>query len=99
MEDENVYFLFPPPHLHIGILGPGNDATKNIEKHVQLTNFKKKYNLRGSGPGGDMNGPQLKYLISNRNGQLDGFESLVKQKSMDLGLFIDHMRYLNKLNE
>ena len=59
--------MYPPPQLHIGILGPGNDAIQSIEKYVALTDFKRKHNLKGHGPGGDLNDPQLKDLVSNRN--------------------------------
>lgn len=99
MQDKEVYLLYPPPQLHIGILGPGNDAIKSIEKYVALTDFKRKHNLKGHGPGGDLNGQQLKDLMSNKNSQLDGLKSLVRETNTDLCLFVDHMRHLSKLNK
>ena len=91
--------MYPRPQLHIGILGPCNDAIKSIEKYVVLTDFKRKHNLKGHGPGGDLNGQQLKDLMYYKNSQFDELESLFRETNTELCLFVDHMRHLSKLNK
>ena len=86
MENIEVYLLYAPPQLHIGILGPGNDDIKNIEKLVNISNFKAKYCLKGHGPGSNLNGPQLKDLMSNKNGQLDELELILKEENKNICL-------------
>ena len=93
-----VYLIYPPPHLHTGILGPGNDTMKHIEKYVDLTAFRSKYNMKGHGPGGDLNGPVLKDLMNNKNEQLDELENILKMKDLNLCLFSKHLRLLGHLN-
>ena len=93
-----VYLIYPPPHLHTGILGPGNDTMKHIEKYMDLTAFRSKYNMKGHGPGGDLNGPVLKDLMNNKNEQLDELDNILKMKDLNLCLFSKHLRLLGHLN-
>ena len=51
IENIPVYMIYPPPPLHTGILGPGNNAIKFLDEPVDLTNFKAKYDIMGAGPG------------------------------------------------
>ena len=55
-----VWFIYPPPQLHTGILGPVNDVFKQIEKKVDISGFRKKHNIKGNGIGGDLQGPVIK---------------------------------------
>ena len=87
-----------PPPLHTGILGPGNDAMKFLDEHVDVTNSKGKYHIREAGPEGELNGPHLKAQMSNKNNQLDGLENIVKEKDENLNLFIEHLKILHVLN-
>ena len=36
IENVEVSLFYSPPHLHTGILGPGNNAIKHIDKYVDL---------------------------------------------------------------
>ena len=42
-----------------------NDTIRNIKKHSNIDEFLRKYHFKGSGPGGDFNGPTIKGLINN----------------------------------
>ena len=53
IENWKVYLFYPPLYLHTGIIGPGNDSIKHIEKYVDLTEFKARYSMKGHGPGRD----------------------------------------------
>ena len=66
MEDVPISKLYPPPQLHCGILGPLNDTMKKLEQlfPVEMDQFKKNRHIKGSGPGGDYNGPTLKSHVS-----------------------------------
>jgi hypothetical protein len=100
-ENVEVSFLYPPPQLHAGVLGPGNDALELIGEHVDAVpfkEFKNKYHIRGGGPGGDLNGPTLKKLMKNKDGSLDELEELVRKENKDLTLVINHLKNLNRLN-
>ena len=55
-----VWFIYPPPQLHTGILGPVNDVFKQIGKKVDISGFRKKHNIKGSGINGDLQGPAIK---------------------------------------
>ena len=39
IENVEVSLFYFPPHLHTGILGPGNNAIKHIDKYVDLQNL------------------------------------------------------------
>ena len=68
--------LYPPPQLHTGILGPVNDCLKKLQEIFpsEMEKFRKDHHIKGSGPGGDYNGPTLKSIIANKNGKLDDIE-------------------------
>ena len=40
----------------------------------EMEKFRKDHHIKGSGPGGDYNGPTLKSIIANKNGKLDDIE-------------------------
>ena len=47
------------------LLGPVNAALRNIKIECNIEDFLKKYHMKGSGIGGDFNGPTIKSLINN----------------------------------
>ena len=87
-------FLLPPPHLHVILLGPANDAFSNIEERADINQFKKKHNLKGSGPCGDLNGPLIKKIINNEE-HLSELEQLIPD---EMKLFVDHLRDISFVN-
>ena len=96
-ENVEVWSIFPPPHLHIGILDPVNDVFREIEKRVDVSIFKKKYHIKGYGPGGDIQGDIIKKLICNES-QLNELENNITNCDENMNLFITHLRNLSKLN-
>ena len=55
--------LLPPPELHTGLLGPVNQNIKMLKQIVPgVEEFMKINNIKGSGCGGDLNGPTIKKL-------------------------------------
>ena len=62
--------------LHAGLLGPVNQTFTILAKTVPgLTEFMKENNIKGSGCGGDLNGPTIKKMPENR--PEDALDSLV----------------------
>ena len=55
-------------------------------------------NIKGSGCGGDLNGPTIKKLLQNYNSQLTNLEILCRSVSEEHVLFIDHLRNINLLH-
>ena len=94
--------LYPPPQLHCGILGPVNDTMKKLEQlfPVEMEQYKKSRHIKGSGPGGDYNGPTLKSIMANTNGKLDDIENIVAEKATGgEHRFVEHLKNLNELNK
>ena len=101
MENIPISKMYPPPQLHCGILGPGNDCLKKLEQifPVEMAKFRKDRHIKGSGPGGDYNGPTLKSIMANTNGKLDDIERIVDEKGSGGEIrFVYHLRNLNALN-
>ena len=90
--------LLPPPELHAGLLGPVNQTFKILSKTVPgLDDFMKENNIKGSGCGGDLNGPTMTKLLQNHHNQLTNLEILCRDVSDDHLLFIEHLRNINIL--
>ena len=101
MEDIPISKMYPPPQLHCGILGPANDALKKLEQifPAAMGEFKKERHIKGSGPGGDYNGPTLKSILGNTNGRLDDIQKIVTENATGGEIrFVEHLKYLNDLN-
>ena len=96
-----VLDLYPPPLLHTGILGPGNDVFTQLEKHLpsDIEAFKKEFHIKGGGPGGFLNGPTIKAVLENRGGRLERLSEVVSKHGPKFKLFIEHLENLGKLNE
>ena len=92
--------ILPPPQLHTGILGPGNDCIQFLEKTFpeRMEQFKKKHHIKGSGPGNTYNGPTLKRIMENKNGLLEDLSKLVSNGEPGFQLFIQHLHNLGQLN-
>ena len=95
-----VLDLYPPPQLHTGILGPGNDVFTQLEKLLpaEIEAFKKQFHIKGSGPGGSLNGPTIKAVLENRQGRLEMLSEIVSKHGQKFKLFIDHLENLGRLN-
>ena len=96
-ENVEVWSIFPPPQLHVGILGPANDVFHEIDKRVDITSFKKKYFIKGFGPGGEIQGDILKNIMNN-DSKLNELESNITKCDPNMNLFTEHLRHLAKLN-
>ena len=60
-----IMALLPPPELHTGLLGPVNQTIKMLKELVPgVEGFMKMNNIKGSGCGGDLNGPTIKKNFS-----------------------------------
>ena len=96
--------VYPPEHLHIGILGPVNDTLEWLEARLDsesnkpIEKFKKKHNMKGGGPGGDLNGPVLKALMANKNNQLDELDKICKAYE-NFDMFTAHIKNLSDVND
>ena len=91
--------LLPPPELHAGLLGPVNQTIQTMSKTVPgMADFLRENNIKGSGCGGDLNGPTIKKLLQNHNNQLTKLEILCLNVSQDHSLFIEHLRNINLLH-
>ena len=102
MEGTPISKIYPPPQLHTGILGPANDCLKKLQQifPAEMEKFKKDRHIKGSGPGGDYNGPTLKSIMANTNGKLDDIENIIKEKGKGGEIrFVHHLRNLNELNK
>ena len=99
-EEMLVSQLYPPPQLHCGILGPGNDVMVKLSKSFpkEMEQFKKKFHVKGSGPGNTLNGPTLKRLMENRNGMLTELANVLSNGKPEYQLFIQHLHNLGLLN-
>ena len=82
-ENVEVWLLYPPPQLHTGILGPANDVFKNIEKVVDISDFKKKYSIKGKGLGGDLQGPTLKGIMKDET-KLKELEDIISHNDENI---------------
>ena len=97
--NKSILELLPPPELHAGLLGPVNQTFTILAKTVPgLTDFMKENNIKGSGCGGDLNGPTIKRLLQNHKNQLTNLEILCRNVSEDHLLFIEHLRNINLLH-
>ena len=63
-----------------------------------MADFLRENNIKGSGCGGDLNGPTIKKLLQNHNNQLTKLEILCLNVSQDHSLFIEHLRNINLLH-
>ena len=54
--------------------------------------------MKGSGPGGQFNGPTLKKILKNHNGKLDELKEIVSKHGNDFTMFTDFLENLGKLN-
>ena len=94
-ENMTVMQLYPPPQLHCGILGPGNDTMRKLEEFEQ---FYAQLHIKGSGPGGQFNGPTIKKILENHHGKLNQLLDIVSKGGDDYKLFIQHLENLGHLN-
>ena len=64
-EDMDVIQLYPPPVLHTGILGPGNDCLTQLEGYFpqEMEAFYSEHHIKSNGPGGQFNGPTIKKIL------------------------------------
>ena len=77
-----IMALLPPPELHTGLLGPVNQNIKMLKQMVPgVEEFMKINDIKGSGCGGDLNGPTIKKLLQNYNNQLTNLEILCRSVS------------------
>ena len=99
-ENKLVSELYPPPQLHTGVLGPGNDVLQFLEKSFpeKMEDFKKRHHIKGSGPGNTYNGPTLKRLLENKNGILEDLSKVISVGKPEFQLFIQHLHNLGQLN-
>ena len=65
---------------------------------MDISNFKKKYSIKGKGLGGDLQGPTLKGLMKDEN-KLKELEDIISQNDENMVLYTEHLRNLHKLNE
>ena len=95
-----VLQLYPPPQLHCGILGPGNDTMRKLEEFFpqEIEQFYTRHHIKGSGPGGQFNGPTIKKIFENHNGKLDQLHDIVSKHGEEYELFIKHLANLGALN-
>jgi hypothetical protein len=72
-EDQEVLYLLPIPYLHTILLGPFNDLWKCFLKTfgAPVKAWMKKKHMKGSGMGGDFNGPTIKGIIHNSDTLVD----------------------------
>ena len=101
MDEIPISKMYPPPSLHCGILGPANDTLKKLESifPVQMSEYRKVRHIKGSGPGGDFNGPTLKSIMGNTNGKLDDIKKIVEENGRGGEFrFVEHLTNLNELN-
>ena len=103
-ENMAISEVYPPEQLHIGILGPVNDTLEWLEARLDsksnkpIENFKNKHNMKGGGPGGDLNGPTLKALMANKNNQLDELDKICKSYE-NFDMFTAHIKNLSDVND
>ena len=65
-----------------------------------MDKFKKDRHIKGSGPGGDYNGPTLKSIMANTNGKLDDIQKIVTEKATGGEYrFVEHLKNLHDLNK
>ena len=93
----SVWSIYPTHHLHIDILGPVNNVFEQIESKVDISSFKKKYCIKGKGPGGEMQGKTIKNII-NSEAKLLELEQIITKNDRYMVLFIEHLRNLSRLN-
>ena len=82
--------------LHVVLLGPVNDTIKVIKKHSNIDAFLKKYHFKGSGPGGDFNGPTIKSLINNDN-KLNELKAEIGPENEDLILRLKNISEVHRV--
>ena len=99
-EQKLVSELYPPPHLHCGILGPGNDTLQFLEKSFPegMEAFKRRHHIKGSGPGNTYNGPTLKKIMENKKGILEDLSKVISIGKPEFQLFVKHLHNLGQLN-
>ena len=99
-ENMTVMQLYPPPQLHCGILGPCNDTLRKLEEIFpqEMEQFYAKHHIKGSGPGGQFNGPTLKKILANHDSKLDELQEIVSTRGKDYILFIQYLETLGHLN-
>ena len=99
-EEKLVSEIYPPPQLHVGVLGPGNDVLQFLEKQfpVDMEDFKHRHHIKGSGPGKTLNGPTLKRIMENKKGILDDLERVLSAGKPEFQLFVQHLSNLGQLN-
>ena len=99
-EEKLVSEIYPPPQLHVGVLGPGNDDLQVLEKQfpVDMEEFKHRHHIKGSGPGKTLNGPTLKRIMENKKGILDDLEKVLSAGKPEFQLFVQHLSNLGQLN-
>ena len=99
-EEKLVWEIYPPPQLHVGVLGPGNDVLQFLEKQFPefMEEFKNRHHIKGSGPGKTYNGPTLKRIMENKNGILEDLEKVLSAGKPEFQLFVKHLQNLGQLN-
>ena len=84
--------------LHTGLIGPVNYVLNEIEKQVNISEFKNKHGLKGKGIGGDLQGPTIKGLIKD-NSKFNESHDIVTKLYRNMALFIEYLKNMRKLNE
>ena len=64
----------------------------------EIQQFYAKHYMKGSGPGGQFNGPTLKKILENHNGKLDELKEIVSKHGNEFTMFTDFLENLGKLN-
>ena len=81
--------------MHTILLGPGNAAFKKLEELADINRFKVKHHLRGSGPGGDLNGPAIKKIVNSD----ENLDELKESIPVELDSIVDHLKLIGEVNK
>ena len=94
-DDESVSALFLMPPLHTILLGPVNDVLRFLKGVCDLEPFLRKHHIKGSGKGGDYNGPTIKDLITNED-KLSELREIVGEVYKD---FVEHLTNISVVHK
>ena len=60
-----------------------------IEKTIDISNFRKKYSVKGKGSGGDLQGPTINGIMNNET-KLNELGHIITKNDENMGLYIEH---------
>ena len=83
------------PPLHTILLGPVNDVLRFLKGVCDLEPFLRKHHIKGSGKGGDYNGPTIKDLITNED-KLSELREIVGEVYKD---FVEHLTNISVVHK